>query len=207
MNLSKKLWEDNLYLAEKSLQTKFVQNLKNGTLPKEKFQSYIAQDYFFLECFARSYGLAVYKAQDKKMIKQLSELLLGVSKELVLHDSYAEKWGINLNSNCIEPATKNYTDFLNEVSQKYNLIEIMCAMAPCMRLYSWIGKSLRNDVTNNPYKEWIETYSNKSFENLAKTLENLIDISKQSSKGNNLNFFYKKAMVLELEFFNAYSNF
>ena len=55
MNLSNKLWKDNFYLAEKSLQTKFIQNLKNGTLPKEKFQKYVAQDYFFLECFARSY--------------------------------------------------------------------------------------------------------------------------------------------------------
>ena len=132
MNLSKKLWEDNIYLAEKSLQTKFVQNLKSGTLPKEKFQLYVVQDYFFLECFARAYGLAVSKAQDKQMIKLLSELLLGVSQELVLHDSYAKKWGINLKFKSIEPATKNYTDFLKEVSQQNNLIEIMCAMAPCI---------------------------------------------------------------------------
>ena len=207
MNLSKKLWEDNIYLAEKSLQTKFVQNLKSGTLPKEKFQLYVVQDYFFLECFARAYGLAVSKAQDKQMIKLLSELLLGVSQELVLHDSYAKKWGINLKFKSIEPATKNYTDFLKEVSQQNNLIEIMCAMAPCMRLYAWSGKSLENDVINNPYKEWIETYSDKSFENLAKTLENLIDNSNQSSKGHNLNYFYKKAMELELGFFNAYSDF
>ena len=207
MNLSKKLWEDNIYLAEKSLQTKFVQNLKSGTLPKEKFQLYVVQDYFFLECFARAYGLAVSKAQDKQMIKLLSELLLGVSQELVLHDSYAKKWGINLSFKSIEPATKNYTDFLKEVSQQNNLIEIMCAMAPCMRLYAWIGKSLENDVINNPYKEWIETYSDKSFENLAKKLENLIDNSTQSSKGHNLNYFYKKAMELELGFFNAYSDF
>ena len=207
MNLSKKLWEDNIYLAEKSLQTKFVQNLKSGTLPKEKFQLYVVQDYFFLECFARAYGLAVSKAQDKQMIKLLSELLLGVSQELVLHDSYAKKWGINLKFKSIEPATKNYTDFLKEVSQQNNLIEIMCAMAPCMRLYAWIGKSLENDVINNPYKEWIETYSDKSFENLAKKLENLIDNSNQSSKGHNLNYFYKKAMELELGFFNAYSDF
>mgnify|MGYP001189334723 CR=1 FL=1 len=207
MNLSKKLWEDNIYLAEKSLQTKFVQNLKSGTLPKEKFQLYVVQDYFFLECFARAYGLAVSKAQDKQMIKLLSELLLGVSQELVLHDSYAKKWGINLKFKSIEPATKNYTDFLKEVSQQNNLIEIMCAMAPCMRLYAWIGKSLENDVINNPYKEWIETYSDKSFENLAKKLENLIDNSTQSSKGHNLNYFYKKAMELELSFFNAYSDF
>ena len=207
MNLSNRLWKDNFYLAEKSLQTKFVQNLKTGKLPKEKFKLYVAQDAFFLECFARAYGLAVSKAKDKNMIKILSQLLIGVSEELVLHDSYAQKWGINLDKNSIEPVTKNYTDFLNEVSQKSNLIEIICAMAPCMCLYSWIGRSLANHKKNNPYKEWIETYSDKDFENLAKTLENLIDISNKTNKLDNLNSLYKKAMELELDFFNAFSNF
>ena len=207
MNLSNRLWKDNFYLAEKSLQTKFVQNLKTGKLPKEKFKLYVAQDAFFLECFARAYGLAVSKAKDKNMIKILSQLLIGVSEELVLHDSYAKKWGINLDLNKIELSTKNYTDFLNDVSQKNNLVEIMCAMAPCMRLYAWIGKSIANEYNNNPYKEWIETYSDKSFEKLAETLENLIDSSNQNYEIKNLNYYYKKAMELEYEFFKAYSDF
>ncbi len=201
------LWENNYHIAKLSLQTKFVQNLKTGLLPKEKFQLYVAQDYFFLECFARAYGLAVSKADNKHMIKTLSELLLGVSKELVLHESYAKKWGINLNSNLIEPVTKNYTDFLKEVSQKNNVVEIMCAMAPCMRLYSWIGSSLSSHIKNNPYKEWIQTYADKSFENLAETLEELIDQNIHTNKIDELDLLYKKAMELEFEFFNAYSDF
>jgi len=207
MNLSEKLWEDNFHLAKKSLATNFVQNLKIGLLPKEKFQLYLAQDYFFLESFARAYGLAVSKAKDKQTIKILSELLLGVSQELVLHEDYARKWDINFNINLIESATKNYTDFLNEVSQKNDLINIMCAMAPCMRLYAWIGKSLANNLENNPYEEWIRTYSDNTFENLAKSLENLIDMNHNSEKFNELNYFYKKSMELELAFFNAYSDF
>ena len=207
MNLSKDLWDNNHYLAEKSLKTKFVQNLKYGTLPKDKFQLYLAQDSFFLECFARAYGLAVSKAKDKQMIKILSKLLIGVSDELLLHENYARKWGINLNSNKINPATKKYTDFLSDVSRNNSLTKIMCAMAPCMRLYAWIGQSLANDVKNNPYKEWIETYSSNSFENLARTLENLINTNNQAYSIDQLNYFYKKAMELEFEFFNAYSDF
>ena len=80
-------------------------------------------------------------------------------------------------------------------------------MTPCMRLYSWLGKSLSNKVLNNPYKEWIITYADESFDNLAKSLENLIDSSKEVYDTNKANFLYKRAMELELEFFNAYSNF
>ena len=207
MLITKKLWESNFDLAILSLKSKFVQGIKNGNLPKVKFQEYVAQDYFFLESFSRAYGLAVSKSKDKNSIKALSKLLDGVSEELILHETYAKKWDVNLTNNHIKTATKNYTDFLDEVSKKQSAVEIMFAMTPCMRLYSWIGKSLSNKVLNNPYKEWIVTYSDESFENLAQSLEYLIDSSKEAYDINQANYLYKKAMELELEFFNAYSNF
>ena len=207
MLITQKLWERNYNLASLSLNTKFVQGIKNGDLPKTKFQEYLAQDYFFLESFARAYGLAVSKSRNKKNIKTLSVLLSGVSEELILHETYAKEWDIDLTTNLIGPATKKYTDFLEEVSLNLSLIEIMSAMTPCMRLYSWLGKKLLNMISDNPYKEWILTYSDESFDNLAKSLENLIDEYDESYDFNQINFLYKKAMELELDFFNAYSSF
>ena len=207
MLITQKLWERNYNLASLSLNTKFVQGIKNGDLPKTKFQEYLAQDYFFLESFARAYGLAVSKSRNKKNIKTLSVLLSGVSEELMLHETYAKEWDIDLTTNLIGPATKKYTDFLEEVSLNLSLIEIMSAMTPCMRLYSWLGKKLLNMISDNPYKEWILTYSDESFDNLAKSLENLIDEYDESYDIDQINFLYKKAMELELDFFNAYSSF
>ena len=207
MLITKKLWEKNYDLALLSLNTKFIQGLKNGTLPKTKFKEYLSQDYFFLESFARAYGLAVFKSRNKKDIKILSELLSGVSEELMLHETYAKEWDIDLTNNLIEPATKQYTDFLEEVSVNLSLIEIMSAMTPCLRLYSWLGKSLLSKISNNPYKEWILTYSDKKFGNLTKSLENLINEYNYSYDINQVNFLYKRAMELELDFFNAYSSF
>ena len=142
MKITKKLWEDIYEIALLSLNTKFVQGLKNGSLPKNIFQEYLAQDYFFLETFAKAYGLAVSKSKDKYSIRKLSELLMGVSEELILHETYAREWDIDLSNNYIKKATKNYTDFLNNTSKILSSVEIMFAMTPCMRLYSWIGKSL-----------------------------------------------------------------
>ena len=90
MDITKKLWESNYELALLSLNSKFVQGLKNGNLPKNIFQEYVAQDYFFLESFARAYGLAVSKSKDKNSIKALSQLLVGVSEELILHETYSK---------------------------------------------------------------------------------------------------------------------
>jgi len=207
MRITQKLWTSNNDLALLSLKTKFVQGLKNGDLPKIKFQEYVAQDYFFLESFARAYGLAVSKSRDKNYIKTLSQLLLGVSEELILHETYAKKWDINLAVNSIKPSTKKYTDFLEEVSHEFSLIHIMCTMTPCMRLYSWIGKQLSTMIYNNPYREWILTYSDENFENLVRSLENLIDEYKDPYDTDQVGFLYKKSMELEFEFFNAYSDF
>ena len=207
MKITKKLWEDNYEIALLSLNTKFVQGLKNGSLPKNIFQEYLAQDYFFLETFAKSYGLAVSKSKDKHSIRKLSELLMGVSEELILHETYSKEWDIDLSNNYIKKATKNYTDFLEDTSKRLSSVEIMFAMTPCMRLYSWIGKNLYKENFDNKYKEWIITYSDESFENLANSLENLIETSKESYDINQAKYLYKRAMELELDFFNAYSDF
>jgi len=207
MKITKKLWEDNYEIASLSLNTKFVRGLQNGTLPKNIFQEYLAQDYFFLETFAKAYGLAVSKSKDKYSIRKLSELLMGVSEELILHETYAKEWDIDLSNNSIKKATKDYTDFLDNTSKQLSSVEIMFAMTPCMRLYSWIGKKLYQEDFDNKYKEWIITYSDESFENLANSLEDLIENNNELYDINKAKYLYKKAMELEFEFFNAYSNF
>ena len=207
MNLSKHLWDKNRDLAYASLNSKFVQGIKNGNLPKNNFQSYIAQDYFFLESFARAYGLAISKCLDINAIRTLSELLLGVSEELVLHERYANEWEIDLADNKIEIPTKAYTDFLRKISVESSFIEILVAMTPCMRLYAWIGKNLSSSKLNNLYRNWIETYSDENFEKLAKSLEEIIDTYKGSYDLDQLNYLYQEAMDLEVKFFEAYSDF
>ena len=207
MLITEKLWLNNSELASLSLNSKFVQGIKNGKLPKNIFQEYLSQDYYFLESFARAYGLAIFKSKDKNTIRTLSQLLNGVSEELILHETYAREWDINLLNNSIKTATKNYTNFLYDVSKKYSTIEIMHAMTPCMRLYSWIGKTLSSADYDNKYKDWIETYSDENFENLTRSLETLIDTYQDSYDLGKANYLYKRAMELELDFFNAYSNF
>ena len=45
MKITKKLWDDNYEIALLSLNTKFVQGLKNGSLPKNIFQEYFCLLY------------------------------------------------------------------------------------------------------------------------------------------------------------------
>ena len=51
------------------------------------------------------------------------------------------------------------------------------------------------------------TYSDENFEKLAKSLEEIIDTYEGSYDLDRLNYLYKKAMDLEVKFFETYSQF
>ena len=75
-------------------------------------------------------------------------------------------------------------------------------MAPCMRLYAFLGQRLAADgLPEHDYREWIETYSSEEFEELAKKLEDLLDgVGEDSPRVRSA---YRRAMQLELDFFEG----
>ncbi len=54
MSLAARLWAASADLAAVALDHPFVQGLRSGTLPRQAFSSYVAQDALFLDCFARA---------------------------------------------------------------------------------------------------------------------------------------------------------
>ena len=50
---------------DRIFQQPFLWEIKDGTLPLAKFQYYLAQDYLYLEGFARTVALALAKAEAK----------------------------------------------------------------------------------------------------------------------------------------------
>ena len=203
MSLSRALWEENIGLARASLEHRFVRGLRDGTLPLESFRGYVAQDAFFLESFARAYALALAHSPDGEGMREFAGLVAGVLEELRMHEGYAEGWGVKLGR--VEPAvaTLNYTDFLLSTASLKSVGETCAAMAPCMRLYAFVGQSLAEEGFDpeNPYAEWIETYADEGFGGLATKLEGLLDRYAMDTPA--VRAAYRRAMQLELAFFEA----
>src|SRR5882757_709492 len=112
MTLSAQLWSDSADVAAAVLAHPFVRGISDGSLPRELFAGYIAQDAFFLESFARAYALALARSSDTATLLTLADLLGGVRQELALHASYAGSWGIDMAGVTPRPATLAYTEFL-----------------------------------------------------------------------------------------------
>ena len=195
------LFDANLDLATACREHPFVQGIASGGLGRAAFAFYVEQDFVFLDAFARAYALALAKAPDPEAMDAFKGLLDGGFEERRLHQSYAERWGVALRPDPA-PATSAYTDFLLRVASLEPVGHICAAMAPCMRLYAWLGRELAPvTVADSPYREWVETYSDPGFETLAATLEGLLD--RLSGDGAAIAAHYRTAMRLELAFFEA----
>jgi thiaminase/transcriptional activator TenA len=195
------LWERNRDLSEACLGHPFVRGIASGELALERFRVYVAQDAFFLEAFARAYALALARSPDREGLFVFRDLLAGVFEELALHRGYAERWGIDLEPEPL-PSTSCYCDFLLRTASLEPIGHTAAAMAPCMRLYAFLGQQLEPQLDpESPYREWVETYASGDVEALASRLEGLID--RYGGETERLERLYRRAMELELAFFQA----
>jgi thiaminase (transcriptional activator TenA) len=208
MSLSTTLWQAHQDLALACLQHPFVQGIGDGSLPKAKFAYYVGQDAFFLEAFARAYSIAAAKVNDWQGFNIFHELAGGVLQELRLHQDYASRWGVALDTVTPGATTRRYTDFLLATAWSQEVGITAVAMLPCMRLYAFLGQSLAGQSlaaahdSEHDYSEWIQTYSSDEFEPLAKQLADLAD-RYVASVSDLVDSTYRYAMQCELDFFTA----
>ncbi len=198
---AEELWKLNRDTADVCLAHPFVQGIGSGDLSRERFRVYVAQDAYFLDAFARAYALALAKTPDREGIAIFKDLLVGVFEELTLHEGYAARWGVSLESEPL-PSTSSYCDFLLRTASLEPVGHTAAAMAPCMRLYAFLGQQLAPKLNpKSPYREWVETYSSRDFETLASRLDGLLD--RFGGEPGRLVQLYRRAMELELAFFQA----
>lgn len=202
MTIASSLWLANQDLAYACLHHPFVQGIADGSLPKAQFAYYLGQDAFFLTAFARAYSLAAAKSSDLNGLETFHNLAGGVLQELRLHKDYAARWQIDLRH--IEPgaATQRYTDFLLATAWSQEIGLTAVAMAPCMRLYCFLGQELaRSGIPEHTYTDWIQTYSSLEFDQLALQLDSLIERYTTLTPTAYSN--YRYAMLCERDFFQA----
>jgi thiaminase/transcriptional activator TenA len=201
MSLAATLWAANREEAARILAHGFVRGLGDGSLPVESFKSYVAQDAYFLEAFARAYAFCLANGRSREDLYGFAELIQGVLDELKLHASYAERWQVDLGGVTPLAATSAYVDFLLETARRGDLGATIAAMTPCMRLYAFLGQALSVAKVAPRYADWVATYADPDFEGLAARLEALLDKHATDSAAVRAN--YRRAMDLEYGFFDA----
>ena len=160
----------------------FVVELGDGTLPLEKFQWYMRQDYLFLIDFSRVIALAVAKADSLEDMGWFAKLLHEtLNTEMALHVSFCKDFGISeaeLLATRLSPTTLAYTNHMLSSAHSGAIGEIAATLLPCSWGYAEIGQALeaRGKPAAHPlYCRWIEMYSSPEFGELAEWLRSFID--------------------------------
>ncbi|MBW6416349.1 thiaminase II [Celeribacter sp. PS-C1] len=169
MTFTQELAQETQTLLDQIHAMAFNRELASGTLPPETFQGYIIQDAHYLEGFARALSLAAAKSPDAQAVAQLAGSAAGaIAVERGLHGHYMGLFGIttaSFEATDVSAACDHYVSFLLRTAAIGEFPEAVAALLPCFWIYRDVGKEIaETSRPENPYAEWIATYSGEAFD-------------------------------------------
>jgi thiaminase/transcriptional activator TenA len=206
--LSERLHRAAQPLWQAQLGHPFVRGIAEGTLDEDRFRHYLRQDYLFLIEYARLLALACARAPRLELMARFAELTQAtLSREMELHRSYAQEWGIagdELEREPMTPTTRAYTDFLVRTATTGDYAELLAALLPCMWGYSELGRALAPHLHgDHPYRAWIEAYASDDFADLARWCREALDLTATAANEERLHDAFRVSSRYELAFWDA----
>lgn len=191
---------------------KFLSDLVNNKLPYKNFKNYLVQDYVFLQQFLKILALSVYKSNNFDEINRSINFIKGIDHEIKLHISYCKKWKIplkSLNNIVVEKANSDYTDHVLKVGKNGDNLDIFSCLSVCIIGYGEIGFNLSKikNWKKSKYSSWIQMYSSKEYQRVAKNNIEYLDILLKNNKGRKFNTLkknFKKSTILERNFWQCF---
>lgn len=212
-------WTDQAWQAvhpiyQNILDMPFIHELKNGTLPLDKFQFYMQQDARYLEHYGRVLAYLGSKGTDNNQALDFFDFgKNALIVERALHESYFTEFGIHEDSvpADLEPICHHYVHYLKSVAAFDPLEVAMAAVLPCFVIYKQVGDYIIATQTNvgNPYKKWIDTYSGPEFAIGVQKAESYVNAMAECTTAKiraHMMDAYIKASKMEFKFWQAAYN-
>ena len=160
-------------LWEEIFRHPFVKGIGDGTLPRDRFEFYLKQDYVYLIDFSRVFALAGAKSRTLSDMGTFAALLHAtLNTEMELHRKTCAAFGIGaeeLATTRKSPVTSAYTDLLVRTAYEGGFSDILAVLLPCACGYAEIGKRLKAEglPEDRYYRDWIDTYASPEFQGFA----------------------------------------
>lgn len=147
----------------------FVEGMRDGSLPRAAFLSYLVQDYLFLIQFSRAWALAVVKADTLEEMRACARTVHALlDHEMALHVQTCAAAGIDIQAMLDTPeAVTNiaYTRYVLDAGVSGDVLDLLVALMPCVLGYGEIGRRLATEATpDTPYRAWIDTYAGADYQ-------------------------------------------
>ena len=210
------LKEDNLSNWNSYIKHDFVIKLTSSSLNKKIFLNYLIQDYLFLIQFSKAWSLAIVKSDTLYEMKVAANTVNGlINFEMDLHIDLCGSYGISkidLENANEENENIAYTRYVLEAGYSGDLLDLLAALIPCVLGYGEIGLNNAKVIPEDyMYHKWLKTYSSKEYQKICDQVANMFDNAillrldknyKDSYKWNSIKKIFRKAVLLEVDFWN-----
>jgi thiaminase/transcriptional activator TenA len=153
----------------------FLQEIKNATLPPEKFRYFLIQDYLYLEGFGRAVALALSKAPSESMDGLSKRVTTPVERPL--HRKLLPMAGVSMEE--VEgakpsPTCLAYVNHLLRCAKEGSLGVAASALLPCPWTYHLLGEHVGR-VEHPVYGPWSEIYAGGFLEESVRAWRGFVD--------------------------------
>ncbi|WP_232301674.1 TenA family protein [Nesterenkonia jeotgali] len=153
----------------------FLQQLEDGSLPREVFEHYMGQDALYLTAYARALAACAAQSSDPEHIIFWSRAAAGaIEEERALHASHVMDFSTVQPS----PTTVAYTSYELALASAGSLPVLAASVLPCFWIYDDVGTRLKARVgglEQHPYADWISAYGDPEFHELTETAKRVVD--------------------------------
>ena len=175
-SFSEELRQEALPIWEAIFAHPFLREIKDGSLPVEKFRYYLTQDYQYLEGFGRTVALALAKAPDSQTLQDLARRVM-TPVERPLHHQLMEAAGVTtefVQEVGRSPTNTAYVNHMLTTASLYGLGPTAAALLPC----PWTYHLLKDEVgqSEHPlYGRWTSFYVEGFLESSVEAWRNFVD--------------------------------
>ena len=165
----------------------FLREIKHGTLPLEKFQYYLGQDYHYLEGFGRAVAMTLAKAPNSDILEELSHRVL-TPIERPLHHQLVAEAGLSMDDVHQvrrSPTNTAYVNHMLVTASHHGLGPTAASLLPC----PWTYHLLREELgpSEHPlYSKWTAFYVAGLLQNSVDAWRSFVDREAQSASPRDL---------------------
>ncbi len=148
-----KMWHSCTQIAENTLDTDFIQRIKQGNLDPVKYGGFNVSDAYYAFNGAQDYLAANARAVDDKL---RGFLKLKYESYQKYNQDFPKIWHIK-DADGVVPieVCRQYSEFETYIARHEDPIYCLVVMIPCEYLWYWLASKLAPPSKNNLYAPWI----------------------------------------------------
>jgi thiaminase/transcriptional activator TenA len=172
---STELWEAAAPVLEAIDRLPFLVAMEDGSLPRNRFDYYMAQDAHYLAAYGRVLAAAAGQAElAEDLLFWAASAVNAISVERELHAAHvADFTAIEMSPTCTA-----YTSYLLSLVTSGCYPALVAGLLPCFWIYEDVGRRLKerfDDLDGHPYADWISTYGDPVFGAASRQARAIVD--------------------------------